>query len=381
MVRYFQSLCLSGKPNKLKYFNRNIEDIPRWLSFSAAVCVVLLFGIVDYITGQEYAFYIFYVIPVLFVVWYVGKVWAYILVILITITWIIDDVYNRSVLLSDSALIWNTAVQLSFFFVIIFLFSSLKLSLVRERLAEEEKLKKEKDVARKVQEKLFPQSTPEMKTIEYYGVCLPADSVGGDYYDYFRESEQTLFLAIGDVTGHGLPAALMMASLTGFLRSNAHIHGSSPDKLMNETNKMMYGSTPSSDFVTLFLSIYNDVTRRLTYVNAGHNPPLLLRNSGTELICLDKSGIFAGAVDDFKYEKHEILLKEGDLLFLYTDGVTEAFNSSEEQFGEERLLSVLKDGINKSPREICESALISVKTWIGNETQADDITIVALKVK
>ncbi|MCX6162111.1 MAG: PP2C family protein-serine/threonine phosphatase, partial [Ignavibacteriae bacterium] len=110
-------------------------------------------------------------------------------------------------------------------------------------------------------------------------------------------------------------------------------------------------------------------------------PPMLLRNSGTELICLDKSGIFAGAVDDFKYEKHEILLKEGDLLFLYTDGVTETFNSSEEQFGEERLLSVLKDGINKSPREICESALISVKTWIGNETQADDITIVALKVK
>ena len=360
---------------------RNTNDIPKWLLYSAAIVVVIIFGIVDYLTGQEYAFYIFYVIPLLFVVWYIGKVWAYVLVILISFAWITDDFYNRSEIFSNSVIIWNTAIQLSFFLIIIFLFSSLKNSLERERLVEEEKLKKEKDVARKVQEKLFPQSIPEMKTIEYCGMCLPADSVGGDYYDYFRESEETLFLSIGDVTGHGLPAALLMASLTGFLRSNAHIHGSSPDRLMNETNSMMCGSTSTSTFATLFLCIFNDMARKLTYVNAGHNPPFLLRNSGTEIINLDKSGILTGAVDDYEYEKHELSLKEGDLLFLYTDGVTEAFNSAAEQFGEERLLSVLKDGINKSPREICDSILNALSNWMNKIPQADDITLIAVKVK
>src|SRR5262249_39774301 len=152
-------------------------------------------------------------------------------------------------------------------------------ALEREKQAEQERIQREIEIARQVQETLLPQSLPPMNTIDYCGVCRPAFGIGGDYYDFLPIDRGRLAIAVGDVSGKGISSALLMASLQGILRSKTSTDGVHVSSLISELNRLMMSSGGGSRYVTFFYGVYDDTTRCLKYVNAGHNPPLVFRKN------------------------------------------------------------------------------------------------------
>lgn len=269
--------------------------------------------------------------------------------------------------------------------------------LVRQ-VAEQEKLKREVEIAKEVQARLFPQSHPVMQTLEYVCVCKAARGVAGDYYDFLRVSPSRLGLAIADVSGKGIGASLLMATLQALLRSHAPVRGDDLRGLATDLNRLMCESTDHNKYATFFYAVYDDATRRLSYVNAGHNPPMLFRPSGKvqptatdadlpsrrreelETIRLDRGGMAVGMFDVATYEEETVHLHPGDILVAFTDGVSEALNSREEEFGEQRLSDLVAGNSTLSAKELCTRILDDLTQFVGEATQFDDITLLVARV-
>ncbi|HEY4045596.1 MAG TPA: SpoIIE family protein phosphatase, partial [Acidobacteriaceae bacterium] len=226
-----------------------------------------------------------------------------------------------------------------------------------ERRAAEEKLEAERrraqelDIAKRVQARLFPQSLPQLETLEYAGVCIQAREVGGDYYDFLNLSETRLGLIIGDTSGKGIGAALLMANLQANLRSQSAVASDRPQLFLRSANQLFYQNTTDSSYATLFFAEYNDETRRLRYANCGHLAALLLRRDNT-LERLGSTCTVLGLFPEWDCSIEEQQLFPGDILALYTDGITEAFNDAEEEFGEHRLIEVLRRNSSRSSQEL-----------------------------
>lgn len=361
------------------YTIQRIERLPKYIVFTFALLFVILLGFLDYISGTEFSFYIFYVIPVLFIVWFAGKRYGFILCGFCFASWYVDTFYNRGIDLNNLLLFWNILVELSFFTVIIFLVSGLRNAIKKQEESEREKILKEFSIAREVQLKLFPQVMPEIENVKYFGICKPAEAVGGDYYDYFRVNKNETAFAIGDIAGHGLSSALLMAGLVGFVRSNAIMYNDDLKIFMDKVNKLMCESTDGSKFATFFYSVYNFETNALRYVNAGHNPPLLFNSKSNNFVELKTDGFIIGGVNNFRYKDAALKLETDNILVFYTDGITETFNSSQEQFGEERLKNVIKENFNLSPEKICSKILVEVENYSNGNPQADDMTLLTIK--
>src|SRR4051794_7966845 len=188
-------------------------------------------------------------------------------------------------------------------------------------MAQRERLNRELEIARDVQEHLFPQRLPPVPGLDYCGHCRPAREVGGDYYDFLELPDGTLGIAIGDVSGKGVGAALMMASLEASLRALASVVRD-PAELMGRVNLLVCQASSASRFATLFYAEYHPETRRLSYVNAGHNPPIVIRYSGgiCRVLRLETGGTVIGLLPA-PYERGEFLLETGDLVVLFTDGI------------------------------------------------------------
>jgi phosphoserine phosphatase RsbU/P len=254
--------------------------------------------------------------------------------------------------------------------------SRLAASIARET-ASRERLNRELEIARDVQRRFFPQKRPAIVGIDYAGTCRPAQSVGGDYFDFRALSSGRLGLAIGDVAGKGAPAALLMASLQASLR--AAVNGAGDlGALMANLNALIGEITPASRFATLFYAQYDPATRRLDYVNAGHNPPLVVRHG--LVLPLERGGPAVGLSRTSRYTERRLDLQPGDLLAAYTDGVTEAMNAALEEFGEERFAEVLRGRGDAPAAAILDAVLQAVDTFAGGAPQHDDITLVILKV-
>jgi sigma-B regulation protein RsbU (phosphoserine phosphatase) len=277
-------------------------------------------------------------------------------------------------------LFWNILVELSFFTLVIFSVSAMKNAIAKQEETERNKIARELSIAKEVQQKLFPQSAPEIKNVNYYGLCKPADAVGGDYYDYFRISPHETAFAIGDISGHGLSSALLMAGLVGFVRSNAIMYNDDLKIFMDKVNKLMCDSTDGSKFATFFYSVYNSETKTLRFVNAGHNPPLLYRSKTKSFEELKTDGFIIGGLTDFNYKDASLNLDGNDLLLYYTDGITETFNSENEQYGEERLKKIIEENYPASPKNICDKIIESVEGYSNGKPQADDMTLLAIKL-
>lgn len=278
--------------------------------------------------------------------------------------------------------------------------------LIRE-VAQQEKLKRELEIAREVQAKLFPQTQPVLQTLDYTGFCQTAREVGGDYYDFLPLGPDKLALALGDVSGKGISAALLMASLQAMLRSQAPLRGMAVDALVTDINRLMNASTDGSKYATFFLGVYDDANRAFTYVNAGHNPPLLLRRIGTapealpaappdsqppahalqplphhlETTLLDAGGLAVGMLPDSAYRQETIQLQPGDLLVMYTDGVTEAQNAQGDEFGENRLLALVAGNLRLTPAALKDAILAANAEFVGSAPQYDDLTLLIARVK
>jgi serine phosphatase RsbU (regulator of sigma subunit) len=248
-----------------------------------------------------------------------------------------------------------------------------------EKLEGERRAAQELEIAKRVQAGLFPQVLPPASTLEYAGVCIQAREVGGDYYDFLNLGPGRLGLAIGDVSGKGIAAALLMANLQANLRSQCTLAVGRPERLLKSVNRLFCQNTTESAFATLFFAEYDDQARRLRYANCGHVSALLLR-ADKSLERLDSTGTVLGLFEESECGMREHQLAPGDALVLYTDGVTESFSPAGEEFGEERLIGALR-GCGEASSQALLGAIIEEVRGFSPHIQRDDITLIVARCR
>lgn len=249
--------------------------------------------------------------------------------------------------------------------------------LFREAL-DKQKLEEELELAKDIQQNLLPKEIPQMSSFEIAATSISSKQVGGDYYDIIKKDDEKYFVAIGDVSGKGVPAALLMANLQAFLKSIC-TQNVAIDVATGTINDLVSENTTDGKFITFFWGIIDNAAKTLSYVNAGHNPPLLIRNG--EIIYLDKGGIILGVMKTFMpYISETVQLESGDLIVLFTDGVTEAKSPEDEEFSDEKLEAEVKDVTGLDSGEILEKIKRSVYAHANGAFQSDDITIIVIKV-
>jgi len=279
-----------------------------------------------------------------------------------------------------------------------------------EKLIEEQKekqrLENELSIAQEVQEQLFPRHVSELESLEVHGFCRPARTVSGDYYDFLTASSHKLILAVGDISGKGISAALLMATIHSAVRAYSleslpqmrepvavgAVAGSgrmmatwpegievSPAALLGLLNHQLYESTPPEKYATLFLGIYDGRTHQLTYSNGGHLPPILIGQDGA-VRRLDVGGTVVGLFDRITYQEASVQMHTGEIFLAYSDGVTEPENEFGE-FGEERLIEIVRDNRDLPLPQISQIVTTAVDTWIGDKEQPDDVTLVLARAR
>ena len=251
---------------------------------------------------------------------------------------------------------------------------------IGREMAQREALNRELEIARKVQEHLFPQSLPPAPGLDYCGQCRPAREVGGDYYDFLELPGGRLGIAVGDVSGKGVGAALMMASLEASLRALAPVVDD-PAELMDRVNALVCRASAENRFATLFYAQYDPSSRRLSYVNAGHNPPVVLRNctGSCQVLRLETGGSVVGLLPH-RYQRGFFSLEAADLVVLFTDGVSESMNARYEEWGEERLIEFAKTCHGLAAAEATRRILAAAQAFAAGAPQHDDMTLVVLRV-
>jgi serine phosphatase RsbU (regulator of sigma subunit) len=247
-----------------------------------------------------------------------------------------------------------------------------------DKLEAERRLAHELDIARQVQARLFPQRVPACSTLECAGICAQARQVGGDYYDFLALGQKRLGLVIGDIAGKGMAAALLMATLQAHLRSQCAMALDQPETLLRSVNQLFYENTISSAYATLFFAEYNDELQRLRYVNCGHLSGLLLRGDNS-VERLASTCTVLGLFTEWDCALAECRLFAGDILALYTDGVTESFNEADQEFGEEGVLSSLNRHRNLCPVDMVQAILEDVQHFGSSKEQHDDITLLVAR--
>jgi sigma-B regulation protein RsbU (phosphoserine phosphatase) len=251
------------------------------------------------------------------------------------------------------------------------------MAVVRKQADSERRRKSELEIAANVQQKLFPHQVHHLATIEYAGHCVAAREVGGDYYDFLDAGDRTLGFVLADVSGKGVPAALLMANLQACFRSQEPHALLQPAHVLETVNRHFFDSTAPERFATLFFGIYDDRTRALRYVNCGQVAPLLLRESG-DMETLDPTATMIGAFRQWSCTEGEIYLRSGDTLLIYSDGVTEAEAPSGEEFGEERLVRCLRESRLQPARSLVHCIVEQVNEF-SHGSRYDDVTVVAIK--
>jgi sigma-B regulation protein RsbU (phosphoserine phosphatase) len=266
-----------------------------------------------------------------------------------------------------------------------------------ERIVDQEKMLHEMALAASVQKHLFPVDAPQSPMIQISGYCKPAGFVGGDYYDFMQLENGQIGMAVADVAGKGFSAALLTFMIHAFLRSQALTNGpgtayrASLAQLATALNRLLFASTSSASYVTLFYAAYEESSGRLSFVNAGHNAPFVLHAHPTTgematlshsngVMKLESGGPMLGLFQDCPIQESSFLLRSGDFLFAYTDGAIDAVNPAGEEFGEERLLSLVKSKAHLPAIKARDEIFRGIEEWCGDAAQPDDITMVVLKV-
>lgn len=274
-----------------------------------------------------------------------------------------------------------------------------------EEQRDKQKLENELIIAQEVQAQLFPRTFSQLASLEVHGFCRPARTVSGDYYDFLTVDPETLIFAVGDVSGKGISAALLMATIHSAVRAYSiegiplvrqmmaagidelsslippEMRGAevSPSSLLSLLNHQLYASTPAEKYATLFLAFYDGRKRKLTYTNGGHLPPIIMAEDGSTRR-LDCGGTVVGLFDNVNYDEASISLRPGEIFLAYSDGVTEPENDYGE-FGEDRLMSLVYENRHQPLSEISEMVTAAVDDWIGAREQPDDVTLVLARAR
>ncbi len=253
-----------------------------------------------------------------------------------------------------------------------------QLELAFEMQRQKEALEREVSIAREVQRELLPRRFPDVEGLELAGVCIPAVGVGGDYFDFLVLPDDRVGLVIADVSGKGIPAALLMAGLQASVRSLAR-PGAHPCDINRALNEMLYRNSSAARYATLFFALYDPRGRELVYSNAGHHPPLHLAADG--IARLSSGGIPIGLFPEADYGEGRRRLDSGDLLVLFTDGVIEAPDPQDREFGGERLVRLLETHRDRPLPEICDAVVRDVTAWQGGGPSHDDITLLIARAR
>jgi sigma-B regulation protein RsbU (phosphoserine phosphatase) len=252
------------------------------------------------------------------------------------------------------------------------------------RISERERMSRELEIARSVQMSLLPKENPLVEGYDIAGVCIPALEVGGDYYDFFHLGDGQIGIAIGDVSGKGVPAAIYMTLTKGILQSYAS-ENFSPREVLNKLNRQMYSNIERNNFVSMFYAILDMKGRKIRFARAGHNPAILAHRGKDSNTFLQPKGLALGLESGVKFyeflEEHEVALESGDVLTFYTDGFTEASTKDGEEYGEDRLEKVITENKDTSANLIIQNVVRAVKRFVGNHPQHDDMTMVVVKVQ
>lgn len=251
-----------------------------------------------------------------------------------------------------------------------------------KRISERERMAKELEIARNVQMSLLPKQTPLAEGYDIAGICIPALEVGGDYYDFFSLGNNCLGIAIGDVSGKGVPAAIYMTLTKGILQSHAS-ESLSPKDVLNKLNRQMYQNIERNSFVSLFYAVLDMKKNKICFSRAGHNPAILVQQSTNKSTTIQPNGLAVGLESGTQFnsflEEHELPLQSGDIMVFYTDGFTEASNENGDEFGEEKLEKIISENKNTSANGLIQTVVRSVKGFVGNHPQHDDMTMVVVR--
>lgn len=256
---------------------------------------------------------------------------------------------------------------------------SLEKAILHHQILEKEKLAEQMHMAKEVQASLLPAVAPVIEGYDIAGICIPTFDIGGDYFDYVEFGSDTLAIVVADVSGEGIPAALIMASFRAMFRNQIK-SGSDPAEIMSLLNRQISEVSRKRDFITAFYGNLNFREHTFKFTNCGHNPPLFLK-SNEKLELLDTGGAALNIIEDAENCDKNISLQSGDQIIFYTDGVTEIFNKNNEEFGLERLKIVILKTKDKSAAEIIEAVVLSTRNFSGAELFRDDFTMVVLKRK
>ncbi len=244
---------------------------------------------------------------------------------------------------------------------------------------ERRRLESELELSQVVQRALLPQRIPDIRGVELAAFSRPSEIIGGDYFDFFQFRDGTHGLVIADVSGHGVAAGMLMSSLQTAIRTMAP-DTDSPADILERINRFYIHNIHFTTFVTVFLARFDPVTLTLTYVNAGHNPPAVRRRERAEILWLRPTAPAIGLAEDFHARMELIGFAGGDSLLLYTDGVTEVLNISNEQFGQERLAELVHQHADRTAPDLLQAVRQAVSAFGGNRPLVDDVTMVALKI-
>jgi sigma-B regulation protein RsbU (phosphoserine phosphatase) len=244
---------------------------------------------------------------------------------------------------------------------------------------ERRRLEAELELSQVVQRALLPQSVPYIRGVELAAFSRPSEIIGGDYFDFFQYRDGTHGLVIGDVSGHGVSAGILMSSLQTAIRTMAP-DTDSPAEILERINRFYIHNIHFTTFVTVFLARFDPVARTLTYVNAGHNPPVLRRSENAAIHWLKPTAPAIGLAENFHARMETIGFSGGDSLLLYTDGVTEVYNLRNEEFGQARLADLVQQHADRTAPDMLQAIRQAVSAFGGDRPLVDDVTMVALKI-
>lgn len=379
----------------MEFILNHLSKLSKLAILIRAYITVCIIAALDYFSGTLVSGLVFYLIPILIVTWFAGRRQGLLLSFISSVlifTHIVNGTHLITTYEGIDILIplWKFTETLVPLIVITIVLTAMK-------KAEESKLRAEFKLAGEIQSYLLPQSFPAMNTLHYMGMCKSNAHVSGDYYDFISIESNKLGIAVGDISGKGISGAMLMANLQGILRSFAPMYGENVVELMNKINHCIYTSTDSSRFVTLFYGVYDDLNHSLTYVNAGQSYPILYRRAAKqhrdpkdinvrlggnffEKINIDSNSTVLGAFPDATFTQHKIHLNRGDILIIFSDGLSDARDYSNDNYGEDRIAAIVEGNADMSPIRLQEAIINDINNFVGDQSQFDDMTLVVAKV-
>jgi serine phosphatase RsbU (regulator of sigma subunit) len=360
---------------------QRLQRQPRGVQVLGFLTLFVVIAWLDFVVDRDLSLFALYLIPTLYSSWLMGIRWGYASCIASAAVWAIDD-WGGSVFYHYALIpYWNVAERFIVLVAIVAIVNALKEALQDGYEAERRSVQRELEIAFEVQSRLLPSQAPNYVGLDFGFFYRPAREVGGDYYDFIPLDKERLGFTVGDVSGKGLPSALLMASLQGLVRTNLAVRQGDLSPFVREVNHSMYKLTASNRFATLFIAVIDASSKALDYVNAGHNPPLLFRMGAYAAENLEGGGLPVGLLADSQYQAGHLQLHLGDVLVAYTDGVVEAFNDQEEEFGEERLKDVVRSSTSLTAAGICGQVAERLKAYVSDTPQWDDISLIVMRVK